>query len=353
MSRYQCRVDKTQQPSAEPVRILCAADATYAAPLCVMLVSLLTHHAKGRKIEIYVVATNLPEEDRRKIEASLGRNRDDFDPGWLHWLSPSLERIEGLPLSAYFTIDTYARLLAPWVLPKDFDKVLYLDCDMVILADLSPLYDSRCEGSAVHAARDPVGYVSGPYGVFNFSDLGIPPEAPYFNAAVLLMNLRRWREQAIGERVLEYLRRHQASVRLGDQGGMNALLHDAWTEIDPAWNQMPCVFRPERWRQLGRSTADWKRTMYHPKIVHYAGREKPWLADPLPGYSYFFRYLKRTRYRDAYKEPRLERIIGFRLHYFLWPWKIFLVRQRDRITGKLGRARKPLVSANTGLLNKD
>jgi lipopolysaccharide biosynthesis glycosyltransferase len=300
-----------------------------------------------------VVATNLPEEDRRKIEVSLGRNRDDFEPGSLHWLSPSLEMVEGLHLSAHVTIDTYARLLAPRVLPEDVDKVLYLDCDMVVLSDLSPLYDSSCEGSAVHAARDEVGTVSGPRGVFNFSDLGIPPETPYFNSGVLLMNLRRWREQAIAERVLEYLRRYRASVRFWDQGGMNAILHDAWTEIDPAWNQMQCVFRPERWRELGRSMADWKRTLYHPKIVHYTGLEKPWRARPLPGYSYFFNYLERTSYRDAFKGPRLERMIGFRLNYFLWRVKNFLVRQRGRVTGKLHRVFKPPVSANTGSLNKD
>jgi hypothetical protein len=86
--------------------------------------------------------------------------------------------------------------------------------------------------------------------------------------------------------------------------------------------------------------ADWKGTLYHPKIVHYT-LEKPWIDHSLPRYSHFFNYLDRTRYRNAFKGPRLERIIGFRLNYFLWSMKNYFLELNLRIRAKLRRLLRP------------
>jgi lipopolysaccharide biosynthesis glycosyltransferase len=326
-----------QNKGDNPVRILCAANAAYAVPLCVMLTSLVMNRAKGRGLEIHVLATNVPEEDRGKIEASLRKNCPDFNLENLHWLSPSLEEFQELPVTEYADIEVYSRLLAPKVLPSDWDKVLYLDCDMVILEDLSPLYDMACNDSAVHAVRDQIGLVSETHGVFNFAEMGIPPNTPYFNSGVLLINLRHWRQHNVTGRVFDYLNKHQKSVACWDQGGLNAILHNSWTELDPTWNQMRCSLQPERWKQLGRSMSDWKRTITHPKIIHYTDQYKPWISDRLPGYSYFFKYLKRTDYRGTFQGPRLELAIGFRLNYYLWRLDKYFRDLPRRIKSKLGR----------------
>jgi lipopolysaccharide biosynthesis glycosyltransferase len=323
-------MEKNKTVLAGPVRILCAANAAYAGPLCVMLVSLLINFARNRKIEIYVLTTDIPGEDRRKIEASLCRNRPDFDPASLHWLSPDMEMFHGLGLERGSKLEVYARILAPRVLPENFDKILYLDSDMVILSDVAPLYDSPDDDSAVHAVRDEmVGNVSEPGGVFNYQDLGIPPETHYFNSGVLLIDLRLWREQKIADRTIEYLKKHGTSVWLWDQGGLNAILYNSWTEIDPTWNQVHFILNPLRWKQLGRSMTDWKRTKDHPRIVHYTGSDKPWINDRFPRYSYFFKYLAMTEYRNAFKGPWLERIIGFRLNYYLYRLHTFLFWKRS------------------------
>jgi lipopolysaccharide biosynthesis glycosyltransferase len=335
---------KSKTFSAEQVRILCAANAAYAGPLSAMLVSLLINFAPDRKLDIYVIATNIPEEDRQKIEASLRHNRPDFDLGSLHWLFPDMGLLRGLHVDKWIDLETYGRLLAPLVLPEDCDKVLYLDSDMVILSDVSVLYDSLNDNAMVHAARDQfVGVVSDSTGVFNYEALGIPPRTPYFNAGVLLINLRRWRQENVTGRAFDYLKQYQSAVQCWDQGALNALLHHDWTEIDPAWNQTNAIFYPERWKAWGNSIADWKKTRDHPKIVHYTTGEKPWLGDTRPRYSYFFNYLDKTGYRDTFQGPRLERIIGFRLNYLLWRMKVFLFWKRTpqdiiRVLKRMGMA---------------
>ncbi len=194
---------------------------------------------------------------------------------------------------------------------------------MVIVSDLSPLYNMAVGDNLICAARDiELATVSSPRAVFNYAELGIPADAHYFNSGVMLINLRGWRQENVTPRVLDYLRAHGESVQYWDQGALNAILHDKWTEIDPAWNQTRIVIIPEIWSELGYSSADWKRTRDHPKIVHFTGPHKPWLPSltflRLPRYSYFFTYLKKTPYRVDFKKPLLENLLGFKVYYFIW-----------------------------------
>ncbi len=87
-----------------------------------MLVSLLINHRKDRKIEIYVIASTIPAEERHKIEKCLAENRSSSD-FTLAWLSPDKRAVEGLPVSEHISLEAYSRLLAPYVLPPDCDRV--------------------------------------------------------------------------------------------------------------------------------------------------------------------------------------------------------------------------------------
>jgi lipopolysaccharide biosynthesis glycosyltransferase len=312
-----------EQVPTQPLRVMCAADAGYAAPLCVMLVSLVVNHTSHRKLEIYVVGSDMPEKERRKIEGSISANRPDFDLSGLHWLSPNKEMLAGLESGMHITVETYSRFLAPYVLPQDWDRVLYLDCDLVVLSDLSALYDYPCDGKAILAIRDmEIGQVSAPAGVYNYAEMGISPDAHYFNAGVILMNLDLWRRDNLTPRIIDYLKTHKESMHYWDQGAMNAVLHDSWTEVDPGWNQHRGILFPHLRKGLGYSRAAWKEILYQPKIVHYTGPEKPWqLARKylrLPRYSSFFTYLAKTEYRDVYPIPWVERTVGLRIYFHLW-----------------------------------
>ncbi|HUB67340.1 MAG TPA: glycosyltransferase family 8 protein [Candidatus Methylacidiphilales bacterium] len=312
----------SDQNPCQPVRIVCAANASFVAQLCVMLVSLLLHHDKKRGIEIRVLSNGIPDDDRRKIEAALGANSPDFDLNCLRWIDVEPGKFQNIYVLGHATVDTYLRLLAPAKLDTDWDRVLYLDSDMVILSGLSELYDTPFDGKAVAAARDiGIGYVSAKDGVFNFSELGIPPQTHYFNAGVLLMNLRRWRSENLADRVFDYMNRHKDSAYYWDQGGMNAILYDSWIEVSPVWNQTRDINFQDLWTKLGYSTEEWKQARDHPKIVHFSAFLKPWVQYKgirRPGETWYFEYLGKTPYRTGYKGPLAERIFGRRLYFHAW-----------------------------------
>jgi lipopolysaccharide biosynthesis glycosyltransferase len=185
----------------------------------------------------------------------------------------------------------YGRLLIPDIVPLSVQKVLYLDCDLVVRGDVAELWDTDLGDKSIFAVRDRIGFVSSSSGLVNYRELGIPADAKYFNSGVLLINLNKWREKQTGMRVFEYVRTHRDIIQMEDQEGLNALLFADWGELDFRWNwQIP-------WRnyRLGRATVPWVPQTDVKSIVHFATSEKPWL----PGCDYaeksiFFEYLDRT-----------------------------------------------------------
>jgi lipopolysaccharide biosynthesis glycosyltransferase len=324
MSPRHDQATKPEFASLQPVRVLCAANADYAVPLCVMLVSLVDNLAKNRRLEIFILARNFPEDKRQDIERSICANRPDFELTDLHWIVPDLTLLESLQLNGHVSLDSCSRLLAPQVLPEDCDRVLYLDSDMVIRADVSELFDLPNEETAIHAAPDiGVPFVGEPKGVFNYAELGIPATQRYFNSGVMLLNLRRWREANIGDRVFDYLHRHGSSIHFFEQGALNAVLYDSWTEIDLVWNQSVEIIFPEKCARMGLSKEKRRSALAKPKIVHYTGAVKPWLGFdnilPVPRFCHFFTYLEKTLYRGTIKAPsQVELLMGATLYSILW-----------------------------------
>ena len=108
--------------------------------------------------------------------------------------------------------------------------------------------------------------------------LELPPAALYFNAGVLLMNVRRWRSERVVERAIEFLQKHGDTISWADQDALNVILCGNWGQLDPSWNvQLITVGRygesrydnPARLRRQRALLAD-------PGILHYAGPHKPW-----------------------------------------------------------------------------
>jgi lipopolysaccharide biosynthesis glycosyltransferase len=219
-------------------------------------------------------------------------------------------------------------LFAPELLPKSCERVIYLDCDLVVLRDIAELNNS-VDGEHTVAAVSGVLYpyvssLNGPAKpiVFNYADLGIPASNRYFQCGVMVINLQLWRQQNVTFRVINYLETHKEDVVYLDQGGLNAVLYDQWSRLDQRWNQTGAIFFPERWASPAYSLDEWHRTKNDPFIVHYDGGHKPWNAGfRRPRASFFYKYLKKTHFKRQHKIPAvalLEGVIGYKCYFFLW-----------------------------------
>lgn len=329
----------------EDVHLLCASNTRYIMPLTVMLTSVVCNYKSDRRLHIHVLTSDIEAAAQLELERVIGEMAREKIEITFHWSPVDLSSFETFFSQGdlkYISPDAYSRLLAPHVLPADCEQVIYLDCDLVVLADLASLSDAANPEFAISAVSNVwYPYVSSKLDappaldtsstsesdpvVFNYAELGIPPSNRYFQSGVLVINLKLWRERNVSERVFQYLAEHKDRVQFLDQGALNAVLFDDWFRLDQRWNQVSTSLLPERWVAPAYSRAEWVSSRNSPFIVHYDGKYKPWNADyKKPRSSFFVRYLKMTPYWrrvDISPFAKLESVIGYRAFYALWRLK--------------------------------
>lgn len=275
--------------STDVIHIVLASDANYAVPMAVAMCSAVANCDRSSRLEFHVIQSNIGAEMRRKIEYSL--ELAGSPQATIHWLEAS-PLLKELPIAhRNHTALIYARLLIPTLLPRQIEKALYLDSDLVVCGNIQELWNTPLDGRTVLAARDRIGFIGARSGIANHRELGIPAEAPYFNSGVLLLDLPKWRETRTTERVFCHLEKYRNIIRMEDQEALNAVLFGEWGELNFGWNwQIP-------WREyrLHRATPTWDPQTKRREIVHFTTSEKPWL----PGCDYeeralFFEALDKT-----------------------------------------------------------
>ena len=192
-----------------------------------------------------------------------------------HSLVPHSPDLEAVPQHSRFPSEAAYPLWLAEVLPEPLERILFLDADVLVLDDLATLWEIDLGGRVLGATRDAaIPFCSSPRGVKRLREWGIPKDAPYFNAGVMLIDLGRWRERNARQRAVEYLR----SVRPIDflhQEALNAALWRDWLQLDGRWNLLASL--------AGRSYEQPKSDRWKtPGIVHFAGHMKPWRA-PIGG----------------------------------------------------------------------
>jgi lipopolysaccharide biosynthesis glycosyltransferase len=173
-------------------------------------------------------------------------------------------------LQSRLSAATLVKLLLPEHLAGRYDKILYLDADLVIEGDVGALFRLDMGKRAVAAV--PSGRVwadvteeKKDWWLAHFRALGMTPPYGYFNSGVLLIDLASWNREQLTRRTLEFIRKNADICFLPDEDALNAVLDGDLIELSPIWNARPTG-------PLSFSTDE-----VRPVIVHYAGPLKPWI----------------------------------------------------------------------------
>ena len=232
--------------------IACAADDRYVQHLAVMLQSVIANLDFDRLLAVHILHGGINERNRLDLMRSLRRDRVS-----LQFLAAKPETLAGLPLWGRMSVATYYRLLVTGLLPSAVSRAIWLDCDLVVTGDLARLWDMDLAGRHALAVQDhAVPFVSSPGGVAQYERLGLPADAGYFNAGVMLLDLDLLRKDEIPARAIEYLLQHRDTVVFWDQEALNAVLAGKWGRLIPAGitSQIPAPPFRARGRTVPGST---------------------------------------------------------------------------------------------------
>lgn len=248
--------------AVSPIVIATSVNARYALGGFVSLKSALAHApASEEAIRVVVLDGGLSKRQWKRFSRELEKSPREII---LERLVPDLSIFESLPRDYGNSLMAYARLALPWMLPAEIDRVLYCDADVVFCRDWSPLWDLDLHQFVVAAAVCPVVQSLGREGL-PIRELALPPEAPYLQSGVMVMDLPRWRTERVSEDAVDYLGRFPQQAQFWDQTALNAVLPGKWLEISEVWNT--ALFRyhqltPEKKALVG--------------VIHFSGPDKPW-----------------------------------------------------------------------------
>ena len=245
-----------------------AADDGYARPLAVAMHSALGHLSPDVVPEVYLLDAGLSASARNR----LLRVADAAGAGSpIRWIRIPTERLPDPESGTHLNSTVYSPLLIPELLPPRVRRAVYLDADVLVRQDLTPLFTVELGDALVGAVR---GYKGS-----TVSELGDSRQTrPVFNTGVLVMDLLCWRRTGLADRALEYAIAAGESLRLGDQDALNAVERE-WRELDYRWN-----FQQTLWAFENRPRTELTDWLYQHRtelyrtaaILHFSGGRKPW-----------------------------------------------------------------------------
>ena len=248
------------------MHIAFAIDSRFVRPCAVTMVSVLRNNVPY-EIVFHIVGLNLHQEDVAFLSALC-----DSYGAKVFFYEVAEEKMKGYEVTwekQRLSKVVFFRCLLSSILPLSVSKVLYLDCDVLVLSSLYGLWETDLTGVALAGVPD--SFTVNPV---HCRRLHYASSYNYFNGGVLLLNLEYWRAHGVERLCAEHYRMYPDRIVYNDQDLLNSLLHERKRLLDMKWNVQEGAYR----RPKGKS-AGWVpphiETITRPAILHYSGR-KPW-----------------------------------------------------------------------------
>lgn len=277
------------------IPIVVAFTENYVVPAVTCLSSLIKNSESKYKFEIICLLT-------KELPVHLQELLTSFAPDRLSFRFISLEgALDGVYVDERYTIAASYRLLLPNIL-KEYDKVIYTDCDVIIRNDLGKLYyETDLKDNYLAAVYE----ATLDFQISYLKEIGCEPGF-YFNSGFLIMNLKQMRVENLTEKLIEGLR--VPYLQFPDQDVLNIYCQGRVLALAPIYNSIRTFFLQQYQTEFLRkySKSDWVKVQKH-GTIHYTGG-KPWNEVTIKFEEWWHYYLALP---DAYKQlwkgnPKLE-----------------------------------------------
>lgn len=283
------------------IPVVLASDNNYVPMLTTTVYSMLQNASKDYRYDIVVLHRDISGEN----QGEMSRFFAQFAGVTLRFCDVS-EIIADYNLSTnnpHISVETYYRFLIQKLLPF-YDKVLYLDSDLVVNGDVSELFSTYLGDNLLAAVRDidfagNVNMKNGKRLDYAKNVLGMRQPFDYFQAGVLLLNTRAMRDLHPIEKWLElasddrYIYNDQDVLNACCEGRVTFLAYD-WNVMIDCGNRINNVFAYAPAPMLDA----FMDSRCHEKIVHYAGFEKPWKMSSCDRSELYWSYARDTPFYE-------------------------------------------------------
>lgn len=252
------------------ISVIYSTDDNYAMHAGISIISLFSNNKEFEEIDVYIIDNNISVDNKKKLkDISLKFNRRLI-------FIPFDKFCIGLNNDDDFYSAAYGRLFLARL--NNLDKVLYLDCDTVINESLNKLWSIDINKYFVAGVQDnPAKYA--------VDIIGMDDNDRYLNSGVLLINLKKFREFNVEEKMLKFIEDYLGKVPHHDQGVINGVCKGKILIIDPKYNSMPQFwqFNTKQIKKLYNIKNYYNQrqvdeAVNNPVIIHYINKfyGRPW-----------------------------------------------------------------------------
>lgn len=268
--------------------IVLITDDNYVMPTVVAITSLLVNKDSKSQYNIHVICTNVLPQN---VDLFKAMDRPDF----------AIDIIVMDNISKYQNLVIGDMHVSPAALYKfdianifpELDKILYIDGDILVEKDLKPLFELNLDGNYAAVVKDAKPATYKPPQIVK---LKIPHHTAYFNSGVMMLNLKKFREDSLDEKLLEY--RKNGINYFMDQDALNVCFEEKVIYLPLYYNVMSSVmgfFNGEDIKSYYGLDTDDKTEIYNRAvIVHLCTRYKPWDYSNVPFADKWYEYYKKS-----------------------------------------------------------
>ena len=303
------------------MHLVLASDNNYAEFVAVVIASALTNNTDY--IHFHLLSNGINQDIIDKFEAQIPSQQGELHIYDIRDLPARLQ----IQVPDTIAISSYARLFLPSILPTDITQVLYLDCDIVLADNIALFWNTDLQDNYIAGVLDSLPNNDAKQNV------GIPADAPYVNAGVLLINLELWRKDNLQRRFIDFLFAHNGQVHHHDQGIINAVCNGKVRIVHPRYN---CTsnYYSHPYKLLQRTNTpfysyqEFMEATAHPAILHFTEGfyNRPWIANSLhPKREVYHFYHDMTPWRDTpLRKDQRSKLVRFLSWEFLnLPYPIY------------------------------
>lgn len=252
------------------IQIVLSSNDNYIAGLAATIQSIIVNSSKKNYYVINILYTNISDTNKEKIKL-LEKNKNNIDINFIN-INDKLKSLSNKSLytSNHISIEAYYRLFIPEIF-QQYDKILYIDCDLIVRKDIAILFNESLENNICGAVLNPPNKTLKKYRI---DFLGVD-ENKYFNSGVLLIDTKRFIDKDIKNICFDLLNNKIKTPPCWDQDLLNVACKDNIKYLDEKWNLQwtPFMFPNNYSKEV---LINFKKQVYKSYILHYTTEKKPW-----------------------------------------------------------------------------
>lgn len=328
------------------MNIMYAFDNNYAEIAAVSIKSLM--ESNPAVVNFYLVLDNVSEQNKVMMEEMISEHGSTVT----FLANPPIRELLGVDLKTLRWSDSaYSRLFLKELFGEgtSIDRLIYIDCDTLIVGSLIELYETDTEGYLGAACLECMSNM-------HKRIVGASKKDNYINTGMLLIDVQKWIKEGIQEKTSEFIRKYNGKTEYVDQGVINGTISNEFKLVSPKYNLTALAYdftykemQIYRKPSFGYSEDEWEEAKNDPRIIHFTTSFlsiRPWYEGSMHPYAGSWKEVHdRTPWKNCTHREMKNRASRDRREraYHMFPRSISV-----RMAGFLHAYVKPIVYALRG-----